>query len=268
MIQNRQQLDEILERIELGENIHEDIAILREALTFDSGGLACIQIGRDNINIGSANDITIQRIYNGSRPEFMRQTFQDLLYELLPVRNRRIQRLRRFEQTNRCHTLLENPNNIGYISTKQLLIINVLMLIVFTFMFFVLFANWIDSNIDFLVKVALVSLTIHIGFVVYVISRIVKFARKLSQGERLIATKPVHAAALVVIRLSRDQMDRLTTVALIDSNNRNYYAAPHSIFKGTTLCEGDVGVAYLQEGQNEREYETDYLLLGFESQLP
>lgn len=268
MIQNLQQLNEILERIELEEHTQEDLSSLRNALTFDNRGQPCIQIGSHNINIGTANDITIQHIYHASRPEFIRQTIQDLLDEFDTVRNRRIQRLRRFEQTNRCHALIENYNKIGYTSTKQLLIIHILILIVGTFIFFVLFTNWINSIIDFFVKVALLFLIINIGFAVYLISQIVKYARKLSQGEQLIATKPVHAVPVVVIRLSRDRTDRLTTVALIDSNNRNYYAAPHSKFKGTTLCEGDLGVAYLQEGKNEHEYETDYLLLGFESQLP
>lgn len=101
MIEDEQNLNEILERISKGSQSESDISILRNSLKFD-GERCFVQIGNDNISIGTAKDISIQRIYKGHDLETIQKVIKKLLQEIEPIDNTPIALLRRFEQTEEC----------------------------------------------------------------------------------------------------------------------------------------------------------------------
>jgi hypothetical protein len=264
MIYNFLQLKEILNRIELKQHTDLDLAILTEALNFDSDGLPSIQIGKDNINIGTANDITIQNIYEGLKPEVIHDTIEYLLEQRDTSRNRLIKQLRKFEKTNKCSELIRNPKKIGFISTSKLLISHIMLLVVFLFVLYYVYPfNSIIYEIDFFLKISAFISIVCLVCIIYLIWQIVKYSRKIYRGEYITKTKHVYAIPVVVIRLHRTN-DRLTRVSFSDSHNQAYYAVPHGNFEGSILCENDLGVAYLQERKSNLECDAKYVLMGFE----
>lgn len=263
MIYNLLQLKKILERIELEQHTDLDLAILSKGLTFDSDGLPCIQIGKDNINIGTANNITIKRIYDGFKPEIICKILEDLLGQQATFRSRLIKQLRRFEKSNRCFELLENPKKIGFIKTSELLISNIVIVVALLFVIYISLSNPIIFQVDLFLKITVLVSIVYLVLIIYYVLQIVKYSRKIYQGEQITKIKHVSAIPVVVIRLHRTD-DRLTRVSFTDSHNRPYYAVPHINFDGSILCETDLGVAYLQDRKSDAECEVKYVVLGFE----
>lgn len=263
MIENRLQLKKILERIKLGKSTDEDLAILREALKLDSDGRPCIQIGRDNINIGTANDITIQHSYDSLDSEIIRKTLEELLEQQDTIHNRHIRQLHRFEKTNRCFELLQNPKKFGFVSTFKLLITHIRDLILLLLGPYTLLSNPISDNavVFFIINIPL-SIVLLI-FIIYLIRQIIKYSRKICRGEYITKANHVEAIPVVVIQLHRTN-DKLARVVFSDSHNQRYSAVPHSNFDGSILCETDLGVAYLQKRKSDPESDAKYVLVGFE----
>jgi hypothetical protein len=263
MINNPRQLKKILEKIELGKHTAQDLDIIREALKLDRNESLSIQIGSNNINIGTANDINIQNIYNGLKPEIIRKTFGELLEQPENVRDRLIKKLRQFERTNRCFELLNNPQKFGFISTYKLLLFYSIILLFLSCVLYIIVSDLTSYNIDFFKKIKNLILIIYLILILYFIGQIIKYSSKIYRGEHITKTKQLYAIPVVVIRIHRTD-DRLTRVAFSDSHNRPYYAVPHSNFDGSIICETDLGVAYLQKKKSNTECDAKYVLVGFE----
>ena len=262
MIRNRKELYEILKRVELKRQTNKDIAILRNALKFD-GEHQFIQVGNENISIGIANDITIKRIYNGSEPEIIEQAIKKILQEIKPVSNTPIALLRKFEQTKDCNRLLENCEKIGFQFTPYLLIRDIIIFIVsivglcYYIRLLILHNNgFLNKTIEFFVLAFFLFLTI-----IKFLDSIHKL-KKILNKQWLIEEESVLAIPVFITQQYREN-DKLETVILETTNNERYYAIPHPNFKGSTLCNGDVGVVYLRRENNKNKYNASYVIFDF-----
>ena len=241
-------------------DMHKTISTIEVDTIKSSGNHNPVQVGTgniSNISIGQGRDITIQTLPKESLNS------NEKGEGLNPFHNILLEKLRRFEGTDRYRELLENPKNYGSTSTVESLKVYVVGLGADIVFLFTVVSNLITSKIIFFVIFGIVFLIFSLAGAVFLISKIVQCYREISQGKRLIYTQKILAVAVFVINLYREN-NQLRTVLFQDSYNNRYYANPHSSYDGSTLCEGDLGVVYLQKGNKIQDHNTEYVILGFE----
>ena len=145
---DRKTFQEIFTRIKEKNQDDYDVDTLLSALDFD-GEQYFLQVGNDNVYIGTARDIHYERIYQGNDPEIIEELTKilKLLIKELSKNINSTELLRRFEVTDDCSYLLTNPRKIGYQDTFKILG----MFLVITLASVLVFKNyigywWIETN--------------------------------------------------------------------------------------------------------------------------